>query len=513
MATQNWLPGAGSLGCCIDIFGEYDAGNAGRPLFDLKAASQPWAWPPGASTSYTLPSNVYIPQILAAGTGDFKSFKSMEDFANSLAVSAKINGSYGGFEGEASAQYKATTNVSVTTTLSTFTMDYQSYRITLQTPSASDLSQSVLNDPDYKSLPTTFDPANDTNVELFAQFFSKFGTHFIDSIICGGQLKLYTWSENTKIATQTDIEANVTASYKGLFSAGAQASVAWSQTSKSAFDDLHVRIEVKGGDPSVLKIASASYGDNYNAEYQSWCNSIATTPVPRDFTVAEISMLFSGTQRQAVHSACVYFMSKWLTVYADPTHMQTTVTVQGSNKIWSAISGGPFKEAWNWTLGGMFVVVVDRKTLDKKFAATWDVSKGRVNQSALPSQSGDTWASAIYDPIVNNDLAPYVNDPEVIIILVLPYCSSLWSYPSTAFSAFLGGLGGGNARIKQLASHQTSATETLFSYVMVGVPHRADLSSDSIQFGNGQSLVINNKVFLRPHFGSQSTEYEPFEGW
>jgi len=522
--AKKMIPGAASLGCCIDINGDYDAANGSRPLFDLSTTTTTFTW---GQEKYDLPSNIAQPQIISAGTGTSSVFKSKEDFASTLGVKAKISGSYGGFEGEASAKFNMSSDIDVEVTLATYTTNYDSFRISLQNPSANDLSPSVKGDPDFLALPSQFDAADNQNVQLFERFFAKFGTHFIDTVTCGAQLNMYAWAENTKISQQTSVGVTLSASYKALFSVKGTASADWSSINKSDFDNSNIRIEVKGGSTSILNAVTASYGDNLNADYQQWLASVADMPAPRDFTVAEISVLFSGAQRQAVSSAIVYFLSNSLRIFSDPVHMVSTVTIhsvgQGAGLWTTVVSDGPFKRSPmhpGWFFGGMFVLVIDRTTLDKKLEKTYDVSSGRFVDHAEPPKydpkgQGDTWADRNYAPALA-DLASYQQDPNAIILVMFPFCSSLHSYPSVQFSAFLRGLvGSTHANIDELTSHETSMTEQSFSYLMVGVPHRPDLSFDSIQFGQLSSalLVLNRRLFLRPRFGAKGIEYEPFKGW
>ncbi len=499
--TYNPLPGVSTLGRCINIFQAYDTPN-GQQLFNINSGDRTYEW---SGVTYFLPDNVSWPQIVQAGEGRAEYFSSQQEFSAFFEEKASINGQYKAFSAQFSEEYSVNSQTQSQYSYGFFHVEYDGYQVTVDIGSPDKLRLEVKNDALYTSVPSLY--TEDNKMEFF-RFFSRYGTHYVQSIVCGGRLYFYSGIEKSYNFTDSEIKAELKATYDALFiKAEGDVSARWQQVNKNWFTSQNGNIQIRGGDRAILSSVVPAWGEDLTDIYDEWLGSLGMDPAPRDFTFRPISDIFPVEKQLAV--------AKALEEYAN-SHL--TLEVTGGNSpqacaCYIAINGKPLQpDLEHRNTGGMLIAVFDRKTLKLLFHRSYDVQKNRRNQ-----QAGNNWipdAEAAYIDAVA-DIQPYQGSAEVIVALLYWGVNSLYSYPPISFSSFMTSLGAGDD-LSHWLSYKTSGTASEMAYALVGIPDGSHPGIESLIRGSVTwdiepeiypSLKLD--IFLEPEATADGVQFLP----
>ncbi|HEY9823907.1 MAG TPA: MAC/perforin domain-containing protein [Stenomitos sp.] len=449
------IPGYDYVGKGFDVFGEFNQTSIKQPLFMTTTPSnQTYNL---NNQSYVVPQNLGVMEIQQKN-GCSTVFSEKSDFSEFLSLQAGIEGNYLAFSGEFNASFG---NISKGTSDYQFGLYYlftDGFAVELQQPTRDNLLPSVLNDPDFQNLPTTYTPENQI---LFFRFFDKYGTHFIRSVEMGGRLFYSVAIEKSYNFTETEFTANLTAEYNAaLFDVKANAQADWKSIDQTWVNNRQVTINAVGGDDSILNVLKQPEPpQNFNDTYTQWLTTLATQPGPVNFTLMGVDAIFSGEQADAVKTAIEAYCQR-----------RVVLNAVGSDQIQSTtgsitLDNQPLLQP-NFQDDGLTVAIIDRVSLEPLFQETYKMGwrPGMWNPNSLEYPVNYDYSDLM------EDLQEFEGNADVIVAIVFWGQYSVWGYPTQAFYDFLCRCGAGNALLGDWTDNSTSFSDRACAYAIAGVP-------------------------------------------
>ena len=203
----------------------------------------------------------------------------ISEVSNKLTVKASVEGSYGGFKGEANASFDMETSESSTYEYASTYFDVQKRRASLsKSPQA--LIFDYMTDDAYNAInglpvKTKRGMRNiyASGREGFQRLISDFGTHVIVEAGLGGRLRRSLQVNTSEITSAYDVKAFAKASYDGVVKAEASVDEHFKQSYKENAKHIRLTMSVLGGDEAL----ATKLGDEktFNAEnYEAWKESV-----------------------------------------------------------------------------------------------------------------------------------------------------------------------------------------------------------------------------------------------
>jgi len=176
------------------------------------------------------------------------------------------------------------------------------------------LADRVLN-PDFKEaarlLPATYaqDPSS------YQLFLSRYGTHFVDSVIIGGSVR-----QRTVVTTSNDTEALMfKVALAGKFQSATGTAVegsldlAFKQVTTEVETETTSNSEIYGGDAEFTDfVLSVGQADAAKQLFESWKATLITNPVTIRYRLVEMWTLFDDDQTQKEMCKAVATSLGWL---------------------------------------------------------------------------------------------------------------------------------------------------------------------------------------------------------
>lgn len=449
----NIIPGAAVLGCGFDIFGAYSAESLQRPLMNVGDAFTPWTAPNG--TVFEVPHNASLNPATAT-SGSATAFESKQTYTSHYAAKANVRGSYGAFSSEFEAAFAREEQSEAEYSYGLYELQATTWTLTLIDQTVAALLPDVLSDPDYTNLPSIY---NQENEYLFFRFFAKYGTHFVDRVVCGGSMS-YCAAVSKKFSSQsTTISAKLTLEFGGVFSSvGATAKADFAAAGSAWFQNRTVSIRSVGGNTSVLAGIVPSDGTNNNAAFESWLASIASEPAPTQFALSPIASLFSGDQAAAVQQAYEAYANSRL--YAEAradgcTLLLSGTPVQAQVTQFTSGKGQPTAHM------GVLVALIDRTDLNLAFSRQYDIAVAYERPNTLIATCNQLF-EALYA-----DVSGHAGESQYVLALTT---YNWWGcgYPTPAAYGLLLSCGAGSG-LQQWRTHWTaSGTMNNVNYALLG---------------------------------------------
>lgn len=203
----------------------------------------------------------------------------ISEVSNKLTVKASVEGSYGGFKGEANASFDMETSESNTYEYASTYFDVQKRRASLS-KSPQSLIFDYMTDDAYNAInglpvETKRGKRNlyGNTREGFQRLISDFGTHVIVEAGLGGRLRRSLQVNTSEITSAYDVKAFAKASYDGVVKAEASVDEHFKQSYKENAKAISLTMSVLGGDEEL----ATKVGDekSFNAEnYEAWKESV-----------------------------------------------------------------------------------------------------------------------------------------------------------------------------------------------------------------------------------------------
>lgn len=203
----------------------------------------------------------------------------ISEVSNKLTVKASVEGSYGGFKGEANASFDMETSESSTYEYASTYFDVQKRRASLsKSPQA--LIFDYMTDDAYNAInglpvKTKRGMRNiyASGREGFQRLISDFGTHVIVEAGLGGRLRRSLQVNTSEITSAYDVKAFAKASYDGVVKAEASVDEHFKQSYKENAKHIRLTMSVLGGDEALATKLGAE--KTFTAEnYEAWKESV-----------------------------------------------------------------------------------------------------------------------------------------------------------------------------------------------------------------------------------------------
>jgi hypothetical protein len=423
MPSVPLLPGVGSLGQGFDIFGRYDDSSLKAPLFDFDVDDDSGVKIEASGVTFLRPFNTQTNFAANPARGAALVFSSRAEYVEHLEVKADVNASDRAFTGAFSFAFNVDKKEEQNFSYALYEYEKQLWSIQIVDPSANNLAAHVLDDPVFREVPKTFDPAH---AHLFYRLFHKYGTHFVRSVDVGARLNYCVTAKKSFLSEKTAIQTKLDAEIDAVFLSGAaHASANWSKAGKEWTESRQIKIDVLGGDNARLAALRPGFEQNYKDVFDAWVSTLETRPGTINFRLSPIEELFPGDQAEQVRRAAASYADSQLQVVSESREsaillngirvQMETVGLQGASIL--------------------KIAVIDGDTLQLVHHRAY----GIVNR-------GDFTA-------VMNDMSKYEKDDRYIVAIALtggegrplPYGYSGLFFPTGDFYAFLLGCGGGEA--------------------------------------------------------------------
>lgn len=369
------LPGANSVGCGFNIYGEPSMASKTQPLFEMSVSDKEYSL---GDKTYDLPDNAHPDAVGEPSTFEQNSFELAHEFVQDIKTSASIAGTIGGFEGSMTAKYDKLTKGKTNAVLFALSDVRPYYTIDLKSLNPDLLTDDAANA--IEALPGSYTAATE---QKFFAFFRKYGMYFIQSVTMGGRLTYYSAVNKRENETTEALSVKVKASYDGLTGKG---SAAWSSVDKQQFASSRISIETQP--PGSLNSANPQFGDDLSSGdgYKEWVRAAKEEPSIIAFHLAPMADLFphGDPKHDALLLAEEAFGNCY--IYTEATQAQESM-YPGRISVGSV----PLKPA-NWDAirrfdRSVWQVIVDRRTfevrLNKAYGLKWH------NAAAKFSMSGD----------------------------------------------------------------------------------------------------------------------------
>ncbi len=203
----------------------------------------------------------------------------ISEVSNKLTVKASVEGSYGGFKGEANASFDMETSESNTYEYASTYFDVQKRRASLS-KSPQSLIFDYMTDDAYNAInglpvETKRGKRNlyGNTREGFQRLISDFGTHVIVEAGLGGRLRRSLQVNTSEITSAYDVKAFAKASYDGVVKAEASVDEHFKQSYKENAKAISLTMSVLGGDEKLATKVGAE--KSFTAEnYEAWKESV-----------------------------------------------------------------------------------------------------------------------------------------------------------------------------------------------------------------------------------------------
>lgn len=203
----------------------------------------------------------------------------ISEVSNKLTVKASVEGSYGGFKGEANASFDMETSESSTYEYASTYFDVQKRRASLS-KSPQSLIFDYMTDDAYNAINGLKVKTNrgmrnlyPNTREGFQRLISDFGTHVIVEAGLGGRLRRSLQVNTSEITSSYDVKAFAKASYDGVVKAEASVDEHFKQSYKENAKHIRLSMSVLGGDEALATKLGAE--KTFTAEnYEAWKESV-----------------------------------------------------------------------------------------------------------------------------------------------------------------------------------------------------------------------------------------------
>jgi len=446
-SVANLVPGAELLGYGFNIFGSYDFASATRPLLTL-GSFEDWNAPNGQV--YKLPSQVAIGGGVSSAAS--YAFDTAQQFAGHFQSSAGVSGSYGAFSTSFSTSYQSDQRSEQSYCWAMVESKVISWVLNLAYSSYT-IRADVLSDPDFTSLPSSYDA---TNAHLFFAFFNKFGTHFISSIDVGGTLYYYFAISRSASYSSNDIRVSASAEYNALIAkVKVEADAQWRRTSSNWTQNRQSHAVTVPAVSNLVGWVDPAVGTyDQNNDFANWQTQVTNYPVRSAFRLTPITLLFSGSQATAVQQAYLAYACTRVLVQTAP-YKTPTIIVGGLTVV--PPGGYPANDLGG--IEGWQLVVLDRKTLTI-----------RLNEYYL---IGDyfylarTWPDAMYNKMVS-DIQPFMEAGRYVLLAATAGIDTGAS-PTNEFYGVLKSFGAGSQLDFWMGGVEHGCSGAYAAYAMVGV--------------------------------------------
>jgi hypothetical protein len=528
-SPQEVVPGNSLLGKGFNIFGRYNSSSARRMLIDTTKRTENVWQNPLSGNVYVVPENVDDPQMIGAHEGSSHSFSSRADVSNYFAAEAGLSAQYRVFSGEFKAAFSSISSSVQDYHMALYTVKSRSYRLRLKEDCEAKLCSSFLEDPDYKSLPATFNPNDHGNVAKFFSFFAKFGTHYVNEIVMGARLDYFMYAEKSLVESQKKFEANLRAEVKAVFfSAKTTASTEWQALTKEWAQSRTVRVSTVGS-VSILNGLVPEYEQNFHEYYSQWLAMSQAAPMPVEYKLKCIADLFSGDKALAIRMALDAYASKSVVLKAAATPFARAlagghITYALPNKITSLPQGFVnLNESVVLTAPtsheklAISIVVIDARTLEVKFKQAYEFPN-HDKYSVEPGSMLHAPSKSAYDAAYRDFQAKFGNAPdksELIVAVLIPWVSNKVDFPTSEFYNLLMNLGAGDALNEwwRGLEENTSVLGLRVAYGIVGM-FRGAITASTESFvtyytQDRSSGGLTLESFLEPRSDGKSFIYIP----
>ena len=276
--------------------GDY-GGNAANPIqlnnkiygvgfsYDIKGE---WASPKSVKVEIFNTDSLIKSGILATGVAQMQlsdytvTGSTVSEVSNKLTVKASVEGSYGGFKGEANASFDMETSESNTYEYASTYFDIQLYRASLSKSPQSlifdymtDDAYSAINGLPVKTKRGMRNLYGNTR-EGLKRLIEDFGTHVIVEAGLGGRLRRSLQVNTSEITTAYDVKAFAKASYEGVVKADASVDEHFKQSYKENSKAIHITMDVLGGNKD-LALDLLADGGFTSKNYTAWQKSVQDT--------------------------------------------------------------------------------------------------------------------------------------------------------------------------------------------------------------------------------------------
>ncbi len=482
------LPGIGSLGQGFDIFGRYDDSSLKTPLFDMDVEVD------GDDSAFNvvLPSGKVFarPFNTQANLSNNPArsaalvFSSKQAYVEHLEVKAEIKASYRAFTGAFKFAFNIDRKEESQFSYAVYEYEKQFWSIQIVDPSAVNLANHVLSDPDFKNVPQVYTP---DNAHLFYRFFHKYGTHFVRSVDVGARLNYCVSVKKSFISDKMAIKTKLDAEIDAVFVSGeTHAEANWNKAGKEWAEAREVRIDVLGGDNAHIAALRPGYEQNFNLRFDRWVDSLAEQPGTINFRLSPIEELFSGDQAGHVRRAAAAYADSQLQVVSEGR--EAMILLNGSRLDMDVV--GP--KLPDHAVSLMKIAVIDGDTLQPVHKRAYRIA-------------GRDFAAAM------NDMKAYERDDKYIVVVALT-CEPGGGYgagysgvqfPTGDFYAFLLGIGGGEAieTWHDKYHHSSADYSDLLTLAFIGCSGAQPDSGIGVLGHNdgGQPVPrVEARAFLRP---------------
>lgn len=247
-----------------------------------------WASPNSVKVEVFNTSDLINDGILATGVAQMQlsdytvTGSTVSEVSNKLTVKASIEGSYGGFKGEANASFDMETSESNTYEYASTYFDIQLYRASLS-KSPQSLIFDYMTDDAYNAInglpvETKRGKRNlyGNTREGLKRLIEDFGTHVIVEAGLGGRLRRSLQVNTSEITTAYDVKAFAKASYDGVVKAEASVDEHFKQSYKENSKAIRTTMDVLGGNKD-LALELLADGGFTSANYTAWQKSVQDT--------------------------------------------------------------------------------------------------------------------------------------------------------------------------------------------------------------------------------------------
>lgn len=503
--SNSIVPGASGVGFGFNILGPYSMSSATSQIFKStdKVGGQ-WTYNPSGIT-YDVPANVVVNDV-TNDHGDAYVFQKKDDFSKHFAASASIGVSAGAFSGEWDMAYSSALEQGSSYYFCMYEALFDGWSVTLGSEDKSQLDPAFVQE--LQALPNVFSP---NNPRQFYDFLSKWGTHYISSVIVGGSFRYFMAVNTAYSSDSTEIETSVKLEYKAVFvDTTAQASTDWSTLTTNWSQSRSVTIAAQGGDTGSLSALAPDYGENDSSAFSSWQKAVITNPAITGFTLRPLWSLAPAKNQDSIRAAIDAYSGDVISLFniyqagSDSTSPTASfgLTVAGVtvNPDPNPDPPAPIRV----TRGGIafiepassfFVTLIDRNSHRVLFSKVYYFSRYSGNEEEgelpipLPNDSGKTYQS------LWNDLQPALaGQSDYIATFIATGLYLQDEYPTIEVENWLTSCGATLAQWRNLL--QNSGYDDALSYLFIGFSDARGFVAESVSFVPG--IEAFNPILDRP---------------
>lgn len=317
------------LGFGFDIRGDFRESSRMKQLFDLTKTSRK-------------KNNVYgvevdLPEACRVSFLSQPKFEyglgsgsSVEEVTESLAASAGVKASYGGFTGQFRGSYSVN-NSSRNEYFYAFRHAHIEYGSLVLTAYGKELfADEFLRR--IKALPKRISPSN---LGQFANFFRAFGSHYIQQVRIGAVLETNVAVEKSSQVDLKSIEAYLAAEYKGVFASGkAEVDIKTNKEYAGYRSSRRLFLRGLGGDiEPIIRFAEASFDNPSPASveaYSAWVASTKELPATLDFSLRPVWELMEDKEDVARQAYQMINQKLRARAYLESINQLATIRLESS---------------------------------------------------------------------------------------------------------------------------------------------------------------------------------------